>query len=97
MSERLPATRAAISDRLPAAAGPVPDRLTIWPIDDGRYGLDASFQGARGHERAAMHEAELRRCGARYAFKQEFDGAWTLRLGPLPAAAVARALAAFVY
>lgn len=29
-------------------AGPVPDRMTIWPVDDGRYGLDASFQGAQG-------------------------------------------------
>lgn len=26
---------------------PVPDRLTIWPMDDSRYGLDASFQGVR--------------------------------------------------
>ena len=30
---------------LPANAGPVPDRLTIWPVDDGRYGPDATFQG----------------------------------------------------
>lgn len=31
--------------RLPVQAGPVPDRLTVWPVDDGRYGLDAAFQG----------------------------------------------------
>jgi uncharacterized protein YjbI with pentapeptide repeats len=37
---------------LPTRAGPVPDRLTIWPMDDGRYGLDATFQGASGYERA---------------------------------------------
>jgi hypothetical protein len=24
----------------PVKADPVPDRLTIWPVDDGRYGLD---------------------------------------------------------
>jgi hypothetical protein len=29
------------SDALPVKAGPVPDRLAIWPVDDGRYGLDA--------------------------------------------------------
>ncbi len=97
MSNRLPATRSAFADRLPANAGPVPDKLTIWPVDDGRYGLDASFQGATGHERAAVHEAELSRSGVHYAFKQDLDGAWTLRLGPLPAAAIAQALAAFVY
>ncbi|MCW3056318.1 MAG: hypothetical protein JWO21_287, partial [Solirubrobacterales bacterium] len=33
---------------LPTWAGPVPDRLTIWPVDDGRYGLDATFHGATG-------------------------------------------------
>jgi hypothetical protein len=27
---------------VPINAGPVPDRLAIWPIDDGRYGLDAT-------------------------------------------------------
>lgn len=97
MSSRLPATRSVGPDRLPVNPGPVPDKLTIWPVDDGRYGLDASFQGASGHERAAIHEAELSRRGVHYAFKQDLDGAWTLRLGPLPAAAVAQALAAFVY
>ena len=43
---------------LPSKAGPVPDRLTIWPIDDGRYGLDATFQGQTGYERAQQHEAD---------------------------------------
>jgi hypothetical protein len=28
---------------LPANAGPVPDRLTIWPVDDGRCGLDGRW------------------------------------------------------
>jgi hypothetical protein len=38
----------------------VPDRLTIGPVDDGQYGLDAGFQGSSGYERAQRHEAELR-------------------------------------
>ncbi len=33
---------------LPAKAGPVADRISIWPLDDGSYGLDATFQGASG-------------------------------------------------
>jgi hypothetical protein len=41
---------------LPTQAGPVPDRMTIWPMDDGRYGLDATFQGASGYERAERHK-----------------------------------------
>lgn len=85
------------SDALPAKAGPVPDRLTIWPVDDGRYGLDATFQGASGYQRAEHHEKELSRGGVPYRFVQELDGGWTLRFGPLRAIDVAAALAAFVY
>jgi hypothetical protein len=84
-------------DMLPTRAGPVPDRLTIWPVDDGRYGLDATFQGATGYKRAQQHQAELERDGVPHTFRQELDGSWTLRFGPLRAAEIARALAAFVY
>jgi hypothetical protein len=82
---------------LPARVGPVPDRLTIWPVDDGRYGLDASFQGASGYELAQDHQAALQSAGVEHSFRQELDGSWTLRFGPLPAADVARAVSAFVY
>ena len=33
--------------RLPVKAGPVPDKITIWPVDDGRYGLDAISRARR--------------------------------------------------
>ncbi|HEY0516068.1 MAG TPA: hypothetical protein VGD00_03010 [Solirubrobacteraceae bacterium] len=82
---------------LPSKAGPVPDRLTIWPVDDGRYGLDATFQGGSGYERAQVHRALLEEEQVPHTFRQELDGAWTLRFGPLPAAAIATALSAFVY
>lgn len=82
---------------LPMHAGPVPDRLTIWPVDDGRYGLDATFQGGSGYERAQIHRTELEQQGVSHTFRQELNGAWTLRFGPLPAADIARALSAFVY
>lgn len=81
---------------LPVEAGPVPDRLTIWPIDDGRYGLDATFQGASGYLRAERHHSELVQRGIRHSLRQELDGGWTLRFGPLRAVEVARALGAFV-
>jgi hypothetical protein len=82
---------------LPTRAGPVPDRLTIWPVDDGQYGLDATFQGSSGYERAERHQSELEREGVPHTFRQELDGSWTLRFGPLPASHVAQALSAFVY
>jgi hypothetical protein len=48
-------------EQLPVNAGPVPDRLTIWPVDDGRYGLDATFQGATGYDRAEHHRLATER------------------------------------
>jgi hypothetical protein len=66
-------------------------------MDDGRYGLDATFQGETGYERAGTHQHQLELDGVPHTFRQELDGAWTLRFGPLPAAHVAAALGAFVY
>lgn len=84
------------TNNLPTQAGPVPDRMTIWPMDDGRYGLDATFQGASGYERAERHTQVLQEAGVRYSFRQELGGGWTLRFGPLSAAEVGTALSAFV-
>ncbi len=75
----------------------MPDRLTIWPVDDGRYGLDATFQGASGDERAERHQADLARRDVPHSFRQELDGGWTLRFGPLRPIDVGSALSAFVY
>lgn len=84
------------AESLPTQAGPVPDRIAIWPLDDGRYGLDATFQGSSGYERADWHSEELKRSGVSYSFRQELGGAWTVRFGPLTAAEVGVALGAFV-
>jgi hypothetical protein len=81
---------------LPTTAGPVPDRISIWPLDDGRYGLDATFQGASGYERAERHQGSLQEAGVRHSFVQELGDRWTIRFGPLSAAEVSTALGAFV-
>lgn len=81
---------------LPTQAGPAPDRMTIWPMDDGRYGLDATFQGASGYERAEHHKASLVASEVDHSFRQELGGGWTLRFGPLSAAEISTALMAFV-
>jgi hypothetical protein len=65
-------------------------------MDDGRYGLDATFQGASGYERAERHIKVLEQDRVRHSLRQELDGGWTLRFGPLSAAEVGRALGAFV-
>ncbi len=81
---------------LPTQAGLVPDRMAIWPMDDGRYGLDATFQGASGYERAERHRESLDASGVRHSFRQELGGAWTIRFGPIDASDVSVALTAFV-
>jgi hypothetical protein len=70
--------------------------MTVWPMDDGRYGLDATFQGASGYELAERHQEALREANVPHSLRQELDGGWTLRFGPLSAAEVGAALSAFV-
>jgi hypothetical protein len=66
-------------------------------MDDGRYGLDATFQGKTGHERAESHRTLLEASGIKFSFRQELGGGWTLRFGPLDAQQVSTALASFVH
>jgi hypothetical protein len=77
-------------------AGPVADKLTLWPVDDGRYGLDAVFQGSTGHERCEEHRAALDTAGVKCRVVQGMDDSWSLRLGPLTAHEAGRAVSAFV-
>lgn len=77
-------------------AGPIADRLTLWPVDDGRYGLDAVFQGSSGFERCEEHRTALAAAGAQCSLVQNLDDSWTLRFGPLTAHEVGRAISAFV-
>jgi hypothetical protein len=76
--------------------GPVPDRLTLWPVDDGRYGLDAVFQGASGFERCDGHRQTLDAAGVRCSLLQNLDNSWSLRFGPLTALEAGKAVSAFV-
>ena len=77
-------------------AGPVADRVTVWPLDDGRYGLDASFQGSTGFERATAYQSELEAAGVKVKLLQELGDSWGLRFGPLRAMDVSDALGAFI-
>ena len=48
---------------LPAETGPTwaPDRLSIWPVEGGRFGIDAHYQGASGRGRARQQAVRLER------------------------------------
>jgi hypothetical protein len=75
---------------------PLADRLTVWPTRPGEYGIDATWMGASGYGIAHRWDAWLNIEGVRHQLRRDTDGAWTLRLGPLPAAVALKAMEAFV-
>jgi hypothetical protein len=62
-----------------------PDRLSIWPLDGGLFGIDASYQGPAGLARADAHQQHLINAGHRPELTPNLDAGWTLRLNPLGA------------
>jgi hypothetical protein len=72
-----------------------PDRVTIWPLDEARFGVDVTYEGATGYELATRHERTLADAGLPFSFRQELGGAWTVRL-TIPAGQVAFVVASFV-
>ena len=69
---------------LPAETGPTraPDRMSIWPVEGGRYGIDAHYLGATGTARAEGQVQRLQSVGLQASVRTDDDGT-VLRLGPL--------------
>jgi hypothetical protein len=61
-----------------------PNRISIWPVERGGYGIDFTYHGATGYTDAETAEQMLQASGLTTSFRQELDGAWTVRFGPLP-------------
>src|SRR3954447_24228757 len=83
---------------LPAETGPTwaPDRLSIWPVEGGRFGIDAHYHGASGRARAAQQAGRLERVNLAVSVRDADGGGATLRLGPLAHQAVWLAIEAFL-
>ena len=80
---------------------PPPDRVTLWPVEGGRFGLDATFSGAFGKDYAKEHRAALKAAGLKASLRHDraadrFDDTWTLRMGPLTADAARAAVEGFL-
>lgn len=82
---------------LPAETGPVwaPDRLSVWPVEGGRYGIDAHYHGSTGLQRATGQKQRLQKVGITAAVKQDAQGG-LIRIGPLAHGATWLALEAFL-
>jgi hypothetical protein len=87
----------ALHSALPAETGPTwaPDRLSVWPVEGGRYGIDAHYHGKTGYERARGQRDRLAKAGVTASVKREGEGG-LIRLGPLAHAATWVALEAFL-
>lgn len=90
-------TDLALHSALPAETGPTwaPDRLSVWPVEGGRYGIDAHYHGQTGAERARGQVARLENAGIAASVRHDAQGALT-RLGPLAHAASWLTLEAFL-
>jgi hypothetical protein len=82
---------------LPAETGPMwaPDRISVWPLEGGRFGIDAHYEGRTGTERAEVQVRRLAGSGLQASAQWEQSGA-AVRLGPLSHGAVWLALEAFL-
>lgn len=82
---------------LPAETGPTwaPDRMSIWPVEGGRYGIDAHYLGGTGTARAEGQKQRLESVGLHASIRTDDEGS-VLRLGPLAHPAAWLALEAFI-
>ena len=82
-----------------AELGPTrPDKLTIWPLDEGGFGIDIRWAGGEGNRRATVARRLLEDAGIRARLSQHADGrGWELRLGPVPGQEVAKLIDQFVW
>src|ERR1700748_1770257 len=69
---------------LPAETGPVwaPDRLSVWPVEGGRFGIDAHYHGVTGGEGGHVQQSKLEKLGLAASVKHDADGG-LIRIGPL--------------
>ena len=70
------------ANELPAPTRP--DKITIWPVSDEAFGLDATYRGSTGYKRAETIIRQLIPIGLKAQLNQECDQAWTVRFGPIP-------------
>jgi hypothetical protein len=83
---------------LPAETGPTwaPDQLSVWPVEGGRFGLDAHYEGDTGAQRAEYQAAKLAALNLAATVQEGQGGGAILRLGPLAHEAAWVALEAFL-
>ncbi len=60
-----------------------PDQMSLWPVEGGRFGLDAHYEGSTGAQRAEYQAQKLAELNPGTTVHESASGRTTLRLGPL--------------
>ena len=75
-----------------------PDRLTVWPTEDGYYGIDVRWHGRECILRAVVVRRMLVEAGIGAQPGNSQDGRiWELSVGPVPADQVARVIESYIW
>jgi hypothetical protein len=75
-----------------------PDRLTVWPTEDGCFGIDVRWQGRECVLRAVVVRRLLVEAGYEAQPGNSQDGRiWELRIGPVAADEVGRIIANYIW
>jgi hypothetical protein len=75
-----------------------PDRLTVWPTEDGFYGIDVRWYGRECILRAVVVRRMLVEAGIVANPGNSQDGRiWELRVGPVPADEVAKVIDTYIW
>jgi hypothetical protein len=74
-----------------------PDRISIWPVEDDRFGIDVLYHGAAGFRRADWVHRQLEASGVAALLRQEADRGWIVRFGPVARQEMLTVLNGFVW
>jgi hypothetical protein len=89
---------AASASATPAEVRAVrPDRLTVWPTEDGKYGIDVRWEGRDCIRQAVVVRQFLVKAGFEAQPGNSQDGRiWELTIGPVPADDVGRIVSTYI-
>jgi len=60
-----------------------PDKLSIWPTDDGTFGIDVLYLGPQGSRRARVVHHQIREAGLAAVLREEEGTGSVVRFGPV--------------
>jgi hypothetical protein len=66
-------------------------------VESDLFGIDVRWRGGPGNRRATVVARLLSEAGIRGCLTQTLDGAWEVRVGPVPGGDVARVIDDFVW